>query len=69
MAGDAAFNLDAETSAGNVRSELPVVAVGKEHDRLKGPVNGGGKTVWLRSSAGSIHVRRVDGIELESKSR
>jgi DUF4097 and DUF4098 domain-containing protein YvlB len=70
VAGDAAFNLDAETSAGNVSSELPVVAVGKrENDRLKGPVNGGGKTVWLRSSAGSIHVKRVDGIELESKSK
>jgi DUF4097 and DUF4098 domain-containing protein YvlB len=70
VAGDAAFNLDAETSAGNVRSELPVVSVGKrENDRLKGPVNGGGKTVWLRSSAGSIHVKSVDGIELESKSR
>jgi hypothetical protein len=69
VSGDAAFNLDAETSAGSVSSELPVVCEGKEHDRLKGPVNGGGKTVWLRSSAGSIHVRRVDGIELESKSR
>jgi DUF4097 and DUF4098 domain-containing protein YvlB len=69
VAGDAAFNLDAETSAGNVSSELPVICDVKEHDRLKGPVNGGGKTVWLRSSAGSIHVRRVDGIELESKSQ
>jgi DUF4097 and DUF4098 domain-containing protein YvlB len=67
---NAAFDLDAETSAGNVNSELPVAVAGKkERDHLKGPVNGGGKTVWLRSSAGSIHVRRVDGVELESKSR
>jgi hypothetical protein len=70
VAGDAAFDLDAETSAGTVSSDLPVVCVGKRvNDRLKGPVNGGGKTVWLRSSAGSIRVKRVDGIELESKSR
>jgi DUF4097 and DUF4098 domain-containing protein YvlB len=68
--GDAAFNLDAETSAGNVRSELQVAGGGnKERDHLKGPVNGGGKTVWLRTSAGSIHVKRVDGVELESKAR
>jgi Toastrack DUF4097 len=68
--GDAAFNLDAATSAGNVHSELPVAGAGKkERDHLKGPVNGGGKTVWLRSSAGSIHVRCVDGVELESKSQ
>jgi Toastrack DUF4097 len=68
--GNAAFDLDAETSAGNVHSELPVVGAGKkERDHLKGPVNGGGKTVWLRTSAGSIHVKRADGVELESKSR
>ncbi len=68
--GNTAFNLDAETSAGSVTSELPVVCDGKkEHDQLKGTVNGGGKTVWLRTSAGSIHVKRVDRIELESSSR
>jgi len=67
---DAAFDLDAETSAGNVSSELAVAGAGKkERDHLKGPVNGGGKTVWLRSSAGSIHVKRADRVELESKSR
>jgi len=68
--GDAAFDLDAETSAGGVSCEFPVVCEGKrQNDRLKGPVNGGGKTVWLRTSAGSIHVRRVEKIELESKAR
>jgi hypothetical protein len=70
LPGDAAFDLDASTSAGNVHSELAVAgAAKKDRDHLKGPVNGGGKTVWLRSSAGSIHVKRVDGVELESKSR
>jgi hypothetical protein len=68
--GDAAFDLDAETSAGGVSCEFPVVCVGKkQNDRLKGPVNGGGKTVWLRTSAGSIHVRRVEKVELESKAK
>lgn len=55
-----AFNLDASTSAGGVASELPVTVVGKvAHDHLKGPVNGGGRPVVLRTSAGSIHVRKT----------
>src|ERR1051326_2733652 len=67
---NAAFDLDAETSAGNVNSELAVATTGKkERDHLKGPVNGGGKTVWLRSSGGSIHVKRAAEVELESNSR
>ncbi len=56
---DAAFDLDASTSSGRVRSELPVTVVGRqERDRLKGTVNGGGKSVVLRSSAGSIHLKK-----------
>ena len=54
-----AFDLDASTSGGSVNSELPVSVVGKvEHSHLKGPVNGGGKAVVLRTSGGSIHVRK-----------
>jgi hypothetical protein len=57
---DAAFNLDAATSAGGVSSELPVTVVGKiARDRMKGAVNGGGKSVVLRTSAGSIHVKKL----------
>jgi len=55
-----AFNLDAETSGGGVSSELPVAVVGKvEGNSLKGAVNGGGKRVFLRTSGGSIHVRKI----------
>ncbi len=56
-----AFSLDAETSAGGVRSELPVEFTGKpKRDRLVGPVNGGGPTVRLRTSGGSISVRKAN---------
>lgn len=56
----AAFDLDAATSAGRVSSDLPVTVVGKiARDRLKGAVNGGGKSVVLRTSAGSIHVKKL----------
>ncbi len=57
----AKFHLDARTSGGSVSSDLPVVFEGKkERDQLVGDVNGGGKTVKLRSSGGGIRVRKAD---------
>jgi hypothetical protein len=56
----AAFELDAETSGGGVSSELPITVVGNiGHGHLKGAINGGGKTVRLRSSGGGIHVKKL----------
>ena len=56
----AAFELDARTSGGGVSTDLPVAVVGKvEHGRLQGPVNGGGKTVELRSGGGSIRLKKL----------
>jgi hypothetical protein len=56
----AAFNLDAQTGGGSVSTELPVTVTGKlEPGRLRGPVNGGGKTVELRSGGGSIHLNKL----------
>jgi hypothetical protein len=56
----ASFNLDARTSGGGVSTDVPVTVVGKlEHGRLQGPVNGGGKTVQLRSGGGSIHLKKL----------
>jgi DUF4097 and DUF4098 domain-containing protein YvlB len=55
-----AFNLDAATSGGGVSSDLPVTVVGKtERSSLKGAVNGGGKPMYLRTSGGSIHVKKL----------
>jgi len=56
----AAFNLDASTSGGGVTCDLPVTVQGKiERNRLKGPVNGGGPDVYLRTSGGGIHVKKL----------
>jgi DUF4097 and DUF4098 domain-containing protein YvlB len=56
----AAFGLDATTAGGKVSTELSVAVVGKMEDgRLKGPVNGGGKAVELRSGGGSIHLKKI----------
>jgi DUF4097 and DUF4098 domain-containing protein YvlB len=57
---NAAFNLDAETSGGSVGSELPVTVVGTmEYGRLKGTVNGGGKSVRLETSGGDIRIEKL----------
>jgi hypothetical protein len=58
--GTVAFNLDARTSGGRVSTELPVTVVGKMEDgQLQGPVNGGGKSVQLRSGGGNIHLKKL----------
>jgi len=54
---DTALNLEAQTSVGTVSNDLPIVTSRCERDELKGAVNGGGKSVILRSSAGSISIR------------
>jgi hypothetical protein len=60
VADTTAFNLDAETSGGGVSCDLPVTVQGKmEHDRIKGPVNGGGPMVKLGTSGGGIHVQKL----------
>jgi hypothetical protein len=57
---DAAFNLDAESSGGGVSCDLPITIQGKkQHDELKGAVNGGGPTLKLESSGGGVHVKKL----------
>jgi hypothetical protein len=56
---NSAFDLDASTSAGTVHCELPVATTGKpQPSHLRGPVNGGGKPVVLRTSGGSIQITK-----------
>jgi hypothetical protein len=56
----AAFQLDAETSGSGVTCDLPITLDGKKQpDRMKGAVNDGATSVWLRSSGGGIHVKRL----------
>ena len=57
---NSAFDLDASSSGGSVSSDLSVNRDGKpSRSRLKGPVNGGGKSVVLHTSGGSIQVRKL----------
>jgi DUF4097 and DUF4098 domain-containing protein YvlB len=59
VAERASFNLDAQTIGGGVTCDLPVTLQGQiGHGRVKGVVNAGGPAVVLRTSGGSIHVKR-----------
>ncbi|MFN2477159.1 MAG: DUF4097 domain-containing protein [Chthoniobacterales bacterium] len=53
----AGVTVDAKTSMGKVRTEIPMLATKSDDDRLQGTLNGGGKTLVLRASVGSITIR------------
>lgn len=56
----AAFDLDALSNAGSVHSDVAVAVSGKpDPGCLRGPVNGGGKPVVLRTGGGSIHLSKL----------
>ena len=62
LLSDIAVDVDAETSAGRVSTELAVASVirGKvPKNRLKGSINGGGPLLKLRTSAGSIRLKKA----------
>lgn len=57
LPADFAGQLNAKTSNGNVKSDLPISHTEKQHNRLEGQIGEGGETaVKLRSSNGSIHL-------------
>jgi hypothetical protein len=58
---DAGLDIEAEASAGRVTSDLPFIGTRTDRDSMKGKINGGGKSVVLRSGAGSISIRPSTG--------
>jgi DUF4097 and DUF4098 domain-containing protein YvlB len=54
---DAALNIEARASSGTVSNSLPINATRQERDELRGSMNGGGKSMTLRASAGSVSLR------------
>lgn len=60
IAGNVAVDVDAHTSGGNVETDLPITILGKQSEGdLAGKINGGGPRLVLRSSGGSIRLRRM----------
>jgi len=56
---DARFTVDAETSNGGVESDFPVDGGRRGKHSLKGTVNGGGPTLYIRTSNGGVHIQEV----------
>ena len=54
---DAGLDVEAEASSGRVTSDLPVTGTRTDHESVKGKINGGGKSLVLRSGAGSISIK------------
>ena len=54
---DAGLDIEAEASSGRVTSELPFTGTRTDRESMKGKINGGGKSVLLRSGAGSISIK------------
>jgi DUF4097 and DUF4098 domain-containing protein YvlB len=58
LSGKPAFDLDAASSSGSIQTAYPVTVSGKISRReLRGPVNGGGPLLHLRTSSGGIRIR------------
>jgi DUF4097 and DUF4098 domain-containing protein YvlB len=53
----AAVDINAETSSGRIKTNLPLETTRADEDHLRGKLNGGGKRVVLRTSAGSITIK------------
>ncbi len=61
----AGLTVDAKTSMGKIRTEIPMLAMKSDDDRLQGTLNGGGKSLVLRASVGSITIKPVAGATVE----
>lgn len=63
---DAGLDVEAEANSGRVTSEVPFVGIRTDREQLKGKINGGGKALVLRTSAGSISIKPA-GSEVAAK--
>ena len=54
-------NVEATTSGGQIDTDLPVTSTGRQQDsRLVGTLNGGGASIYARTSGGSIRLRAAN---------
>jgi len=51
---DITGTIDAESSGGSIRTELPITTKVIEEHRLSGSINGGGERIYARTSGGNI---------------
>lgn len=63
LAESLAFDVDASTAGGSIRSDIPVTSklTGEQRSgTLKGTINGGGQSLVLRTSAGKVTIAKID---------
>jgi hypothetical protein len=59
MADDVSVDVNARTSGGRVNTEFPVTVQGEiKRSNLQAKINGGGPELYLRTSGGSIYLKR-----------
>jgi DUF4097 and DUF4098 domain-containing protein YvlB len=57
---DIEVDLDAKTSGGRVSTDFPITIQGEiSKRRIKGEINGGGPELYLRTSGGSIRIKKL----------
>jgi len=59
LPGDSRFSVDAETSNGHIQSDFQVPGETTGRQTLKGHVNGGGTTVYIRTSNGGVTLKGI----------
>jgi len=60
LAEDIKADVDAHTSGGGVHTDFPVTVQGEvSRTSLRAKINGGGPELYLRTSGGSIHIRKM----------
>jgi putative adhesin len=57
---DAGLDVKAETNIGGVRSDLPMITKHAGREGLQGTINGGGKSMVLRTGAGHIAIKSTN---------
>lgn len=61
LAANVAVAIDAHASGGHVETDIPVTVQGEiSRSTLKAKINGGGPELYLRTSGGSIHIKKRD---------
>jgi len=59
MPADTRGALDAESTGGSITTDFPVSTTRHEQHRLSGDINGGGDSIRVRTSGGSIKLNRA----------
>jgi hypothetical protein len=61
LPADAAFDLDAKTDYGSIKTDFAVTVTELEEKRIAGEVNGGGPLLQIHTDSGDISLESTPG--------